>query len=110
MSEGQAADSVVVLAEVPVLYVRAERGPEGAAAAFAALERALGGPRGRRFYGWLKDGEYRACVVKKASDDAEALGLGTAAALRAAQAHVRSCRRWEHPRYWAAWVLWGLGD
>jgi CHAT domain-containing protein len=36
--------------------------------------------------------------------------LGTAAALRAAQAHVRSVERWRHPYYWAAWVLWGLPE
>ncbi len=57
--------------------------------------------------------------------------MGTAAALRAAQAHVRDLevesvdeaasqaagrlvrrrtRPWSHPHYWAAWVLWGLPD
>ena len=56
-------------------------------------------------------------------------GLGAAAALRAAQAFIRThevdvpdeeatkregrpvkkrVRPWEHPYYWAAWVLWGL--
>ena len=35
-------------------------------------------------------------------------GMGTAAALRAAQEHVRSQEKWKHPYYWAAWVLWGL--
>jgi CHAT domain-containing protein len=33
-----------------------------------------------------------------------------AAALRAAQAHVRSHDKWKHPSYWAAWQLWGLPD
>jgi tetratricopeptide (TPR) repeat protein len=37
-------------------------------------------------------------------------GLGAAAALRAAQEHVRAREQWKHPHYWAAWVLWGLGD
>jgi len=37
-------------------------------------------------------------------------GLGAAAALKAAQAHVRSFETWKHPYYWAAWVLWGLPD
>ena len=36
--------------------------------------------------------------------------LSAAAALRAAQEHVRSQERWEHPSYWAAWVLWGLPE
>jgi CHAT domain-containing protein len=35
-------------------------------------------------------------------------GLPAAEALRRAQDFVRSHERWEHPYYWAAWVLWGL--
>jgi CHAT domain-containing protein len=35
-------------------------------------------------------------------------GMGTAAALKAAQEFVRSHEKWKHPYYWAAWVLWGL--
>ena len=31
-------------------------------------------------------------------------------ALRQAQAEIRAQPRWSHPRYWAAWVLWGLAD
>jgi CHAT domain-containing protein len=37
-------------------------------------------------------------------------GKGAAAALREAQASVRCLERWRHPRYWAAWVLWGLPE
>jgi CHAT domain-containing protein len=37
-------------------------------------------------------------------------GLAPAAALRAAQEHVRSQEKWKHPYFWAAWVLWGLPD
>ncbi len=37
-------------------------------------------------------------------------GLGAAAALRAAQAHIRAQPKWSHPYYWAAWVLWGLPE
>ncbi|MHC4859106.1 MAG: CHAT domain-containing protein [Planctomycetota bacterium] len=37
-------------------------------------------------------------------------GAGAAAALRGAREHVRSQVAWKHPRYWAAWVLWGLPD
>jgi CHAT domain-containing protein len=37
-------------------------------------------------------------------------GMGAAAALRAAQAFVRSQEAWQDPRFWAAWVLWGLPD
>ena len=35
-------------------------------------------------------------------------GVSAAAALRRAQEFVRSHEKWEHPQYWAAWVLWGL--
>jgi CHAT domain-containing protein len=41
---------------------------------------------------------------------AEGEGLPAAAALARAQDHVRSQEQWRHPYYWAAWVLWGLGD
>lgn len=33
-----------------------------------------------------------------------------AAALRQAQAHVRKQSAWRHPRYWAAFVLWGAPE
>ena len=39
--------------------------------------------------------------------------LPAAAALKAAQAHVKNHPDhplWKHPHYWAAWVLWGLPD
>ncbi|MDJ0975015.1 MAG: CHAT domain-containing protein [Planctomycetota bacterium] len=45
-----------------------------------------------------------------APDDTDAPRLGAAAALKAAQAHVRAQPKWAAPRYWAAWVLWGPAD
>jgi hypothetical protein len=42
--------------------------------------------------------------------DAAKGGLPTAEALRQAQEFVRSQKKWSHPYYWAAWVLWGLPD
>ena len=27
-----------------------------------------------------------------------------------AQEFIRAQEKWEHPYYWAAWVLWGLAD
>ncbi len=47
------------------------------------------------FYGAWRDGE-----------------SSTAQALRRAQATVRGepGSKWHHPKYWAAWVLWGLPD
>ena len=35
-------------------------------------------------------------------------GIGPAEALKQAQAHIRAQKKWKHPYYWAAWVLWGL--
>lgn len=37
-------------------------------------------------------------------------GISPSRALRRAQAEIRAQPRWHHPRYWAAWVLWGLAD
>ena len=37
-------------------------------------------------------------------------GLPAAEALRRAQEFVRGHKRWSHPRFWAAWVLWGLPE
>ncbi len=43
-------------------------------------------------------------------------GMGVAVALKKAQEYVRDFRdesgkrKWKHPYYWAAWVLWGLAD
>lgn len=42
--------------------------------------------------------------------EAPQAGLPAEEALRQAQAWVRSHKKWEHPYYWAAWVLWGLPD
>jgi hypothetical protein len=63
--------------ERDVLFVEAQGGPAGAPAAFEELERRIGGPRGRRFFGAFHGGVYRACVVRRAGEDAAALGLGT---------------------------------
>ena len=69
--------SVVHRDPVPVLYVRADGGPAGAPAAFARLEATLGGPKGRRFLGWFRDGEYRACVVRRDGEPAGPLAEDT---------------------------------
>ena len=66
------------LSEIPVMFVRAE-GPAGAKEAFAALEVKLTSLKGRRFYGTLYRGDYRACVALEPGDDPGALGLETGA-------------------------------
>jgi len=63
--------------EVPVLFVRAEGGPAGSAAAFEDLEGRLPTLRGRKFLATCRGGEYRACVKTREEDDPEAMGLET---------------------------------
>ena len=48
--------------------------------------------------------------LMSAFHDGRRAGLGSADALRRAQEHVRETPGWAHPRYWAAWQLWGLPD
>jgi CHAT domain-containing protein len=61
---------------------------------------------------WKVDDEATAALMRKFYElehpPGGGPGLGAAAALRAAQEHIRSIERWKHPYYWAAWVLWGL--
>jgi len=62
---------------------------------------------------WKVDDEAtRALMVKfyELWNPEEGEGLPASAALKRAQEFVRSHERWKHPRYWAAWVLWGLPD
>ena len=37
-------------------------------------------------------------------------GLRASAALKKAQEDVKKDKRWAHPYYWAAWVLWGIPE
>lgn len=48
--------------------------------------------------------------LMSAFHDGRRAGLGSADALRRAQEHVRETPGWAHPRYWAAWQLWGRPD
>jgi hypothetical protein len=65
----------VSIDDIDVLCVVAEGGPAGGPAAFGALEAAIGGPRGRKFYATYHDGEYRACAALRDGDDPQAIGL-----------------------------------
>lgn len=66
----------VELQEIPVISVKAENGPTGAAEAFQKIEAALGGNlRGRRFYGISNGVEYWANVAIKEGDNPKILGL-----------------------------------
>ena len=48
--------------------------------------------------------------VRGARVGREAKGMRASEALKKAQEYVKKQPGWEHPYYWAAWVLWGLPD
>ena len=68
---------VVTLDDVKVMYVASANGPQGAGEAFDSLEARLPSLKGRKFYGTLLHGEYRACVAIEAPDAPAAMGLET---------------------------------
>ena len=63
---------------------------------------------------WKVDDEATQALMMKFYElwnpDGDRTPLSPAAALRRAQAYVRSQEKWQHPRFWAAWVLWGLPE
>ena len=68
---------LVTLEDVKVMFVVSANGPQGAAEAFDRLEARLPSLKGRKFYGTLLNGEYRACVAIEAQDAPAAMGLPT---------------------------------
>jgi hypothetical protein len=68
---------LVKLDDVKVMFVVSPSGPQGAGEAFDRLEARLPSLKGRRFYGTLLNGEYRACVALETQDDPAAMGLET---------------------------------
>ena len=67
----------MTLEPVPVMFVVSASGPQGAGEAFDRLEVCLSSLRGRKFYGTMLNGEYRACVALEAQDAPAAMGLQT---------------------------------
>src|SRR3989338_7401185 len=67
----------VMLKEIKTMCVRAEGGPETPKAAFDKLESKLESLRGRKFYGAMHNGIYRACVELIKDDEPEKLGFET---------------------------------
>ncbi len=59
---------------------------------------------------WKVDDEATRALMTAFHRHWRAGGLPTAEALRRAQAEVRAVPAWAHPRYWSAWVVWGLAD
>jgi len=68
---------LVTLDPVKVMFVVSPGGPPGAGEAFDRLEARLPSLKGRKFYGTLLNGEYRACVALEAQDAPAAMGLET---------------------------------
>jgi len=62
---------------IRVMYVVSPNGTAGAAEAFDRLEARLSSLKGRKFYGTLLNGEYRACVELEPQDSPAAMGLET---------------------------------
>lgn len=59
---------------------------------------------------WPVDDEATAVLMQHFYESWKTGRTSAAASLRRAQARVRAEKRWRHPRYWAAWLLWGLAD
>ena len=68
---------LVTLDDIKVMFVVSGRGVQGAGEAFDRLEAHLPSLKGRKFYGTLLNGEYRACVALEAPDAPAAMGLQT---------------------------------
>jgi hypothetical protein len=62
---------------VTVMYVVSPNGAGGASGAFDRLEACLPSLKGRKFYGTMLNGEYRACVALEPQDRPAAMGLET---------------------------------
>lgn len=63
---------------------------------------------------WKVDDEATQVLMKRFYElwnpDQPDTGVSPARALRLAQQHVREQERFAHPKFWAAWVLWGLPE
>lgn len=68
---------LVTLEDIKVMFVGSPSGPQGAGEAFDRLEARLPSLKGRKFYGSILNGEYRACVALEAQDSPAAMGLET---------------------------------
>ena len=72
------ADSIVTMRAILVMYLSGDPQmpiPDQAPATIDRIEAQLTSLRGRRCYGVVVDGEYRACVTILADDDPAVLGL-----------------------------------
>ena len=65
--------------EVSVMFLEVADEPSDISRGWRELEDLLGSLKGRKFLGTFDGGTYRVCVQLRAGDDADALGLRTAA-------------------------------
>ncbi len=66
--------SIIEAPEIPVRYVAGDGVspiPDQAPIAFEQLEASLGSVRGRKFYGVVQQGEYRACVAIRSDEPSD---------------------------------------
>lgn len=68
---------LVTLDDIKVMFVVSPNGPLGAGKAFDMLEARLPSLKGRKFYGTMLNGEYRACVAIERQDAPASMGLET---------------------------------
>ena len=68
---------LVTLDPITVMFVVSPSGPQGAAGAFDRLEARLPSLKGRKFYGTMLNGEYRACVAIESQDAPASMDLET---------------------------------
>jgi len=68
---------LVTLEDVKVMFLVSPSGPPGAGEAFDRLEARLPSLKGRKFYGTMLNGEYRACVALAAGDAPATMGFET---------------------------------
>ncbi len=68
----------VELKDVSVMYIISPTGPQGASDAFKKLEDAINWQlKGRKFYGAMQNGEYRACLATVDEEEPKKLGFPT---------------------------------
>jgi hypothetical protein len=71
-------DTIITIESIPVMFVSGDGSmpiPEQAHRAIIVMESALPSLRGRKCYGVVVEGTYRACVALKPGDDPAALRL-----------------------------------
>ena len=104
------AETVVFISDIPVMYAAGERTTpisEQAPTAFDRLEGGLPTLSGRRFYGVVIDGQYRACVAIKPGDDLQNLPYPTWT-IPGGKYVRQKLADWEHQRHMIGSTMMGM--